>query len=186
MISSDHDPERSARRLAGRMRRLILSLAVVVAAGAAYLLWQVASDPAAAELFLSRHLADGRPVRLTAATSLALAAVALVQAGTLLAALKALSSLFAGFERGDPLGFQGAVHIRAAGRRLLAFVAIAIAARPLATLLVSLNNPPGERYVTFAVGSNDLLGLLACGVLFTIGHVLALAARVNDDNRQIV
>ena len=57
---------------------------------------------------------------------------------------------------------------------------------PLLSLVASIGQPEGQRFVLIGVETQHLLAVLLAAVLVTLGHVLVLAADIADDNRQIV
>jgi len=80
--------------------------------------------------------------------------------------------------------------VLAAFRRLgLVMVAATILHWLHATLLglaLSLTLPPGHRFVTVGVSSDDLLLALVTAVVFMLGSVMQVAQRVQSENAEIV
>lgn len=88
---------------------------------------------------------------------------------------------------------DGAVFTPEAGRRLR-FVGIAFCAYPfvqalvtaLGSVLLTLGNPPGARHLAISFEAAHLIIGIAGALLIVVGWVLVEAARIADDNRQIV
>jgi hypothetical protein len=61
-----------------------------------------------------------------------------------------------------------------------------VAAPILVGLALSADNPPGQRVLAVSVSSDQLLGLLVCGLFWIIAGVMVDARRLADENRQFV
>lgn len=53
-------------------------------------------------------------------------------------------------------------------------------------LALALTLPPGKRFLTFGVSSNDLLLALLAALVFLLGAVMQVAQRVQSENAEIV
>ena len=53
-------------------------------------------------------------------------------------------------------------------------------------LALALTLPPGQRFVTLGVGSDDLLLILVTALVFVLGSVMRVAQRVQTENAEIV
>lgn len=53
-------------------------------------------------------------------------------------------------------------------------------------LALSLTLPPGKRFVTLGVSSDDLLLVLVTALVFVLGSVMQVAQRVQSENAEIV
>lgn len=83
----------------------------------------------------------------------------------------------------------GAATVRVLGqfaRGLLAFAISGIATRTLMGLALTWDFSPGQRMLVVGIGSNDYVLLLFGVVLVAITQVMQQAARIAEDNAQIV
>ncbi|WP_026479290.1 DUF2975 domain-containing protein [Ahrensia sp. 13_GOM-1096m] len=100
--------------------------------------------------------------------------------------LAALASLFAALQQREVLTTHSTGQLRLAGFCLL-FVAIyGIAARTVSILILTNDNPFGERELVIGFGTNELFALLMAGTLFVLGHVLSIAASIEEENKGFV
>jgi hypothetical protein len=131
--------------------------------------------------------AGGRnALTLTPVSQFGAAAISCTHLGLLCWALWTAKGLFARFAIGATLESQGGKDLRAIGGMIALYAALTPLAKALITVALTLGNPPGQRLLALSVGTNELiLGLLGALIL-VLGHVMAEAARIADDNRQIV
>ncbi len=152
---------------------------------AAYLnLWL---DRASLITMIETQILDpGTPYELTAATATAGLAVGALPVLLSIWGLWNALRLFRGYR-------EGAVFTHTAGRRLK-HMGIALALLPLAQILVTagtsvlltMQNQVGQRLLSVSLTETHLIVGIAGGMLIVIGWVLAEAARLADDNRQII
>jgi hypothetical protein len=123
---------------------------------------------------------------LTPMSRLAAGLVSCAHLGLLCWALWTARGLFARFARGETLETQTGRDLRTIGGLIALYGLTTPLAGALITLAATMANPPGQRMVGVSLGTNELiLGLLGALIL-VLGHVMAEAARIADDNRQIV
>lgn len=115
-----------------------------------------------------------------------LALLATGQLGLTIVALWWLARMFTSVSGEEPLNLEAASHMRRASRWLLAATIYAMAAQIPASLIVSLNQPEGSRFIALAMSTSHASGVLASLVLYAVASIQELAAQVRDDNRQIV
>ena len=113
-------------------------------------------------------------------------AIGLVPGCAVLWTLWQVQALFALFRRGLALSRPAAERLRSIGFGLLCTAAAALLSRPLQILLLTSGNPPGERVLAFGITSADLGFVLAGGLMIVIGHVMADAARIAEENAGFV
>lgn len=101
----------------------------------------------------------------------------------LLVTMRALLGLYA---QGQALSVDAAGDIRRIGLGLLALGVLPIVIRPVQGVLLSWNNPPGERMLSVFFGSNDIGFLLGGAVMLMIGWAMAEAAEAAAENRAFV
>ena len=121
----------------------------------------------------------------TEATALALAA-STAYVALLAIALWSIARLFTQFSLGAIFVPETGVHLRRAGLYLLAFATLAPVFRAAIGVIVTMANPPGERALSISFGSQEIvLGLIAA-LLVMLGHIMAEASDIADDNSRIV
>lgn len=123
---------------------------------------------------------------LTPIKRVALACLTAVLFTPALVALWTARGLFARYGRGAVFSTQNARAIRRIGTALLAGTGLAILGRTLAVLILTYDNPPGERSLAVSLASHDLLLALLGALLLVVGWVMAEATRQADENRLFV
>lgn len=101
-------------------------------------------------------------------------------------ALWALARMFDCLAKDEPLSLEAAVQMRLASRWLLAATLYAMLVQIPASLVASIHLPQGERFIAMALSASHASGVLSSLVLYTVASLQELAARVRNDNRQIV
>lgn len=128
----------------------------------------------------------GGPLALTLQARLVSGVVLCAHLGLLCWALWTAKGLFENFARGDVLDARTGRDLRTIGGLVAAYALLTPLKGSLITVAVTMGNPPGQRLLSIGLGSNELiLGVLGALIL-VLGHVMAEAARIADDNRQIV
>jgi hypothetical protein len=106
--------------------------------------------------------------------------------GLLCWALWTAKGLFENFARGQVLEAKTGEDLRLIGGLIAAYALLTPLKGSLISIAVTMGNPPGQRMLAVALGTDELiLGVLGVLIL-VLGHVMAEAARIADDNRQIV
>jgi len=106
--------------------------------------------------------------------------------GLLAGAMWEMARLFSGFSKQAILVPDTGKHLRRTGILLFLFAVLSPVARTFGALAVTLANPPGQRLVSVSLDSQDMVLALIAVLLLMLGHVMAEAAQIADDNRQIV
>jgi hypothetical protein len=102
------------------------------------------------------------------------------------AALWIASNLFGRFATGAIFEPQTGAALRWIGGLTVAYGLMAPLARTLCALAVTWNNPPGQRMLVVSLGIDEfIIGVLGALIL-VLGHVMAEAAALAEDNRHIV
>lgn len=101
-------------------------------------------------------------------------------------ALAQMRALFARYRAGEILTPPCARHILRSGRALMGLAVLQMVILPLQILVLTADNPPGQRIVSLSLNSETLWLLLAGGLLVTIGWVMTEAARAAEENAGFV
>ena len=174
------------RRLSRRMRTAVaIGGAALAAAGIAVL----GSAFVAPDTF--RELARGAvststPHSFTPLSTAVLLVLFAVQFAILLYAVWCVWRMFGELAADEPLSLTAASWMQRGSVGFLAAAVASFLATPIATVALTLANPPGERELSIGIGSNHLLALLIAAIMFMTSRILALAAEIRDDQRAIV
>lgn len=101
-------------------------------------------------------------------------------------ALSHMRGLFRLYRRGDILTDTCAHHILRTGQWLVTLAGTSLLIKPLQTVLMTYDNPPGQRALAIGIDSSMLGFLLAGGLLVAIGWVMREAALVAQENAGFV
>lgn len=143
--------------------------------------------PGAVEGLISRSvLPAGTPFTLDATTRTAGFVVGLVPTGLVLWGLWNALMLFRGFCRGAVFATPAGRRLRRMGIALLLLPAASLVASGVASVLLTIDNPPGQRALALSVSTDQLIIAVIGVLLVTVGWVMALAARIDEENRQFV
>lgn len=177
------------RRLSRRMEWLASAIAATTGLVLLYGLWLLLFDPQEIGRIAAAQFADQRqaiPFTLSSATLLLLAFAFAAQAAIFLWALLALRRAFAAMAEGEVVSAAAARLMRLAGVGFLVNSAAMVVWRPLTSLILSIDMPAGQRFLTIGFGTPELMALLVSGVLIAFGHLIAVAAAVDDENRRFI
>lgn len=175
-----------ARRFGAVMRRAAIAMAAIVAAITLWFVFKAATDGPWLVRTLQARFGDFAPPALTGLQSTLLIAVGLAQSAAILAGLREIVAMFGGIASTGGVEFDTAIRVRRAGLAFAVAALILVLSTPLETLIASIGQPEGRRFLSVGLESQHLLALLLSAVLVTLGHVLSLAADIAEDNRQIV
>ena len=178
------DNREKLSRLARRLSTACLMLLVVILGGSAMAASYFLFDPVA----LADHFdhVGVEPSRLDFAIRagvLAVNGITVVLIAMALGNLRRAFEIMAGEEPFTELAARCVTH---GGGWLAAGMVYGVLAKTLTSILLTINNPPGQRHVMIGLSSTDMLGLLAAGALFALGLILLIAAELDRENRGFV
>ncbi|MCU0830047.1 MAG: hypothetical protein MUC58_00755 [Rhizobiaceae bacterium] len=81
---------------------------------------------------------------------------------------------------------DAAAAMAASGRWFLIVAIGGVFVRTASVVLATLHLPAGERLLSIGIGQPELFGVLVAGTLLALGHVVALAASLDAENREFV
>ncbi len=174
----------------GPLGRLSAVMCVVVAAGGALaelaLAW-VWLTPTWVEAYVVPHLSlQGVPVALDWTTRLTAFAASMVPMAVLLYLLHQAYGLFDSFRTGNVFTSLAPIRLRRIGWCIVALAVLRPLTATMLALVLTWGNPPGQRILALSIGIDDYMIAALGGLVLAIGHVMTEAARIADDNRQIV
>lgn len=175
---------------AGPLGRLSATMCIVVAVGGALaeivLAW-VWLSPAWVQAYVVPHLGlQSVPVSLDAATRLIAFGASMFPMAVLLYLLRQAYALFDAFRVGHVFTPEAPVRLRRIGCSIVALALLRPLTSTMLGLILTAANPPGQRIVALSLSIDDYMIAALGGLVLAIGHVMAEAARIADDNRQIV
>jgi hypothetical protein len=135
---------------------------------------------AASVLGLPEATAFTRPKVVFAGAILALVILPVVFA------LWQMRRLFGRYRTGDVLTADAAEDIRRIGLAFVVIAALKVVIPTLVVLVLTANNPPGQRALSVGVTSDSLAFLLTGGLLTVIGWAMVEAARAVEENARFV
>lgn len=186
-MSSESVREMRIMRLARRMQLATGLGALLLALSFIVLVFLAAFDEDLLRTLVAENIVPGgQPFVLTPMVNISLMVIAAVGVAILLAALYSLYRLFEGYAGGALFSASSGYWIRQAGLAFFASAIYGVLANTLTVLLVTLNNPEGQRSLAIGVGSDEVSALLLAGLLVVIGHILVLAADLADENNSFV
>ena len=175
-----------ARALGAKMRYGVAALGVIVAAVTLWCALKAATDGDWLARMLYRQFGEFAPFRLSPLQAGLIILVDLLQTGAILIARGLLARVFGQISATGGVDFGTAVCVRRAGVWFGIAALLLVLSTPVNALIASIGQPEGRRFLSIGFETQHLLALLLSAVLITLGHVLALAADIADDNRQIV
>lgn len=173
-----------------RIRRVSRAMAWVTLAGALLvpvaLVAIAAFEPTGLDDWLRSAVDASNSTVLTPATRIATLAIACIPVLLAVAVLLLLHKLFLGFSRGAVLVPASGRILRQIGLIIAILAPLQIVLCAVASVVLSLPNPPGERELAIGIGSDDISTLIAGMLLIVLGWTLEEAASVADENSRFV
>lgn len=112
--------------------------------------------------------------------------VNLVPVGLLVYGLSRLRDLFRLYQASQIFGQENTQALLSFARLLFAYAIAKPIASAVISVIVTFNNPPGERQLVLTLSSNDLGVFFISAVFLIIAWVMAEAHKLAQDNAQIV
>lgn len=145
-------------------------------------------SPEALAAALAPHVAphDLFPAGLAEWQRIAGAAISLASVALLVYGLLRIRACFRLFRAGrffDPAAARG---VRGFAAGVLGAVVVRLLTTPALTALLTMHNPPGLRFVSVRVGSDELLALLVAGAFWIVAALLVRAGEIAKENASFV
>ena len=179
-------PLERAKKLSQIMRHAVLSLGLIVGAVALGALCYSVTDPGFLPSLLRARFGAFVPSSVSALQRLLFMALLVVQTAPLLMALLFLWRAFGAIALNGGVDVSTALLVRGTGLWFGAAALLMLVSTPLMSLISSIGAIAGRQFLSVEYEVQHLLAVLLSAVLITLGHVLALAADIADDNRLIV
>ena len=137
-------------------------------------------------LLMSRLGATGAKLPLGPSEQAVLAVIYAVPVGVMVWGLWHVRALFRDFAAGRVFTADAAERLRRFGLSVLLQGPLGPLTATALALVLSLGNPPGQRYLVLTFSINDYVALIVGGVLVAIAAVMREAARLADENASFV
>lgn len=128
----------------------------------------------------------GAPDDLPALNRLLGFLVSMIPAGILMFGLARLRAMFGLYQAGEIFSIGSARCLKQFAATVLLQVLLAPLAGAAHSVIVTFDNPPGERMLTLSFGSAEYSAILLGGLLLVIAWVMGEGAKLADENRQFV
>lgn len=112
--------------------------------------------------------------------------VSIVYSSILLFALKSLTQLFKNYQRGDIFTLKNAQLYQKLGYSVFYWVFGGIVYQAIMTVVLSFNNPPGQRILAITMTGVDILSLLIGFFVIMISWIMQEAYRITDENNNTI
>lgn len=175
-----------ARTLSAKMRQVVIAMAAIVVAITLWFIFKTVTDGPWLAQTLYARFGNFAPFTVSALQSVLFILIGLLQSAAILVGLMCLANVFGQISSTGGVEYNTAIMVRRAGIAFGVAAIILIFSIPLDALIASIGQPEGRRFLTIGFETQHLLALLLSAVLITLGHVLALASDIAEDNRQIV
>ncbi|MCP4330347.1 MAG: DUF2975 domain-containing protein [Alphaproteobacteria bacterium] len=116
----------------------------------------------------------------------AAAAVTLAAAGPLLFGLDQLRRLFTLYCTGKVFVAEGARRLRAFAWAVILMAVVQPVAGAALTVLLTLDNPPGQRMLSISFGSGEIQTLFVGLLFLVVATIMGEATRIADENAEFV
>ncbi len=97
-----------------------------------------------------------------------------------------LGHLFRLFGQGEIFGSENVHELLIVTRSLFAYGIATPIIGAVLSVIVTMNNPPGEKQLAFGIGTDDLTIFFIATVSLIIGWVMAEGHKISEENAQIV
>lgn len=105
----------------------------------------------------------------------------LIPLTALMYGLRKLRELFRYYESGRIFTRQNVACFRSLGKTLIAWVTCNVVSNSLLSIVLTLNNPPGQRQITLGLFSADFTGIFVGIVILIIAWVMDEARKIQED-----
>ena len=112
--------------------------------------------------------------------------ISTLQLGILTGGFWAMAAAFNLFAQGDYLHLSLGYYVQRFGKSLVLFALFSPLMRALMVIVITMDNPAGQRLLIINLLTNDLVVLLVGLLLVMLGYALTEAAIIAEENRQIV
>ena len=171
----------SILRLSAALHRITGAVIVLLPLAAVVMLGQGISAP---DVVAARF--PGLTISPGPGTAIAAGLVGALPLAAAIYALVQMRALFGLYRDGEILTAASAARIQRIGQGLFAIALLGPVTHTIQALILTWNNPPGQRALVIGLESSLLGFLLAGALMILIGRVMVEAARMAEENRSFV
>lgn len=164
------------------MSRLSGLFALLSAAGYLYIFL----DPKLALRVVSENALSKLPGEVGSLQYILLFVVGALPVCLFIAALLSARRFFACYVSGQLFPVNSSAELSRMGKLFLALAILGPIIRMVAVLIITWTNLPGQKQLVLSLSTSDGLLIVISGLLLMVGHILAEANRLSEDNRQII
>lgn len=133
-------------------------------------------------LGISQSLLNGISHPLSLHTRVLALTVSLIPTFTILYILYLLIKLFSCYQKLEVFSTKVVFLYRRLGWSLVYWFIAEIIYQPIISLVLSFNNPVGERFISITIGPINILALITGGIIITISMIMQKAQEISDEN----
>jgi len=104
----------------------------------------------------------------------------------LAAGLGNLRQLFKCYAQGQYFSSEAAIYLGKAGRAVALWVLLDFLCEPVLSVLVTINEPVGQRLITFSITAPSFVALFLAACIAIIARILSQASELDSENRTFV
>ncbi|MEZ8484884.1 DUF2975 domain-containing protein [Vibrio splendidus] len=173
-----------------RVRMLLQSLFVLTPIMVCYF-WLTVETPydfisSTGIFYLTYDIGNYTMLPLTMATRIVAAFTSLLMSSILMYALMVLIRLFRNYERGEIFSLENAMSYQKLGYSLFYWVLGSVIYGSLMSVILSFNNPPGERIFEISFVGMDFLTLILGIIILIISWVMKEGYILADEHSQTI
>jgi len=165
------------KHVSGRFRLFFIGLMICIPI-ADVIFWTMYNYLPASEILILKM--DVSP-NLDLATRFYLLLTSLIPVSVLIFAVFTLAQLFRLYEKGIVFSTSNVKRYRRLGYLIIFWVLALFIFTPLASLVVSINSPPGERFITIGFELLDVFTLITGAIVVLISWVMDEGRKLEDE-----
>lgn len=97
-----------------------------------------------------------------------------------------LRLLFLNYSQSEYFSETSTNHCYIFGKMLVIWSILGILSEPVLSLILTFNNDPSERYISFSFTSDDVMTLFPAVSIMLIGQILKKACKIAEENKQFI
>ncbi|QIR06405.1 DUF2975 domain-containing protein [Salinivibrio costicola] len=123
---------------------------------------------------------------LSTKTRILAMASSIIPLSVLLYGIQTLVKLFRSYEKGIIFSVETANAYHKLGCSFLLWILVDFVYDGLISVIISFNNPAGERIISFSFGAINLMAILCGFIILTIGWVMREAQYISEESKYII
>jgi hypothetical protein len=132
------------------------------------------------------HTLNLNSININPTTKTLACLVSLLQVMVIWFALYQLVKLFRNYERGDIFSLANVGHYRKLGYTVFAWVFANKLVEALMSVVLTFQNPAGQRQLVISLGSTDLIGFAIGGLIILIAWIMNEGHKLNEEQALII